>query len=50
MPRIKYFLERKNKNVGTFSLEVSALDTDAALFGGCILAQEELFNAPHSIS
>ena len=50
MPRIKYFLERKNKNVGIFSLEVSALDTDAALFGGCILAQEELFNEPHSIS
>ncbi len=50
MPRVKYFLERKNKNAGTFSLEVSALDTDAALFGGCILAQEELFNEPHSIS
>ena len=50
IPRLKYHLERKNKNVGTFSLEVSPLDTDAALFGGCILAQEELFNAPHSIS
>jgi predicted NBD/HSP70 family sugar kinase len=50
MPRLKYNLERKNKNVGTFSLEVSPLDTDAALFGGCILAQEELFNAPLSIA
>lgn len=50
MPRVKYHLERKNKNVGTFSLEVSPLDTDAALLGGCILAQEELFNSPHSIS
>lgn len=50
MPRLKYHLERKNKNIGTFNLEVSPLDTDAALFGGCILAQEELFNAPHSIA
>ncbi len=50
MPRLKYHLERKNKSAGIFSLDVSPLDTDAALFGGFILAQEELFNAPHSIS
>ncbi len=50
MPRLKYHLERKNKSAGFFSLDVSPLDTDAALFGGFILAQEELFNAPHSIS
>lgn len=50
MPRLKYHLERKNKSSGIFSLDVSPLDTDAALFGGFILAQEELFNAPHSIS
>lgn len=50
MPRLKYHLERKNKNVGTFWMDVSPLDTDAALFGGCILAQEELFGAPHSIA
>ena len=50
IPRLKYHLERKNKNMSTFTLDTSPLDTDAALFGGCILAQEELFNAPHSIS
>ena len=50
MPRLQYNLERENKNVGTFILEISPLDTDAALFGGYILAQEELFNSPHSIS
>jgi predicted NBD/HSP70 family sugar kinase len=50
MPRLQYHLERENKNVGNFILEISPLDTDAALFGGYILAQEELFNSPHSIS
>ena len=50
IPRLQYHLERKNKNMSTFTLDTSPLDTDAALFGGCILAQEELFNAPHSIS
>lgn len=50
IPRLKHHLERKNKNVSTYSLDTSPLDTDAALFGGCILAQEELFNAPHTIS
>ncbi len=50
IPRLKYHLERKNKNMSTFTLDTSPLDTDAALFGGYISAQEELFNAPHSIS
>ena len=50
IPRLKYHLERKNKNMSTFTLDTSPLDTDAALFGGYILAQEELFNDPHSIS
>ena len=50
IPRLKYHLERKNKNMSTFTLDTSPLDTDAALFGGYISAQEELFNDPHSIS
>lgn len=50
MPRLHYHLARKNKNVATFTLNTSPLDTDAALFGGYILAQEELFNSPHLIS
>ena len=50
IPRLKYHLERMNKNMSTFTLDTSPLDTDAALFGGYILAQEELFNDPHSIS
>lgn len=50
IPRIKHHLERKNKSVGNFILDTSPLDTDAALFGGCSLALEELFNAPHSIN
>lgn len=50
MPRLNYHLARKNKNVATFTLNTSPLDTDAALFGGYILAQEELFNSPHLIS
>ena len=50
IPRLKYHLERKNKNMSTFTLDTSPLDTDAALFGGYISAQEELFNAPHSIA
>lgn len=50
IPRLKYHLEKKNKDISSFSLDTSALDTDAALFGGCILAQDELFNSPHSIS
>jgi hypothetical protein len=36
--------------MSTFTLDTSPLDTDAALFGGYISAQEELFNAPHSIA
>jgi len=50
MPRLNYHLARKNKNVATFTLNTSPLDTDAALLGGYILAQEELFNSPHLIS
>jgi hypothetical protein len=50
IPRLKYHLERKIKNMSTFTLDTSPLDTDAALFGGYISAQEELFNAPHSIA
>lgn len=50
IPRLKYHLEKKNKDISSFSLDTSALDIDAALFGGCILAQDELFNSPHSIS
>jgi predicted NBD/HSP70 family sugar kinase len=50
MPRLKYHLEKKYKNISSFSLDTSPLDTDAALFGGFILAQDELFNSPHSIS
>ena len=50
IPRLRYHLERKNKNMSTFTLDTSPLDTDAALFGGYISAQEELFNDPHSIS
>jgi predicted NBD/HSP70 family sugar kinase len=49
IPRLRYHLERMNKNVSTFSLDTSSLDTDASLVGGCILALEELFNSPHSI-
>jgi hypothetical protein len=33
-----------------FILGLSLNYTDAALFGGYISAQEELFNAPHSIA
>lgn len=50
MPRLKHHLKNKHKNINTFSLEISPLDTDAALFGGCILAQDELFNSPNSIT
>ena len=50
IPRLKHHLERKNKDVSSFSIGTSALDTDAALFGAYILAQDELFNFPHSIS
>jgi hypothetical protein len=50
IPRLKHHLERKNKDIGSFSIGTSALDIDAALFGACILAQDELFNSPHSIS
>jgi len=49
IPRLRYHLERMTKNVGTFSLDTSPLDTDASVVGGCILALEELFNSPHSI-
>ena len=49
MPRIKHHLERKNKNLVSINLETSPLDTEAALIGGCILAQEELFTSPQSI-
>ena len=47
MPRLKHHLEIKNKNIGNYLLEISPLDTDAALLGGYILAQEEFFSAPH---
>lgn len=50
MPRLNYHLARKNKNVVSYTLKTSPLDTDAALYGGYILAQEELFNSPHLIS
>jgi hypothetical protein len=50
MPRLRIYLERENKNIGAFWLDVSPLDTDAALIGGCILVQEDLFNAPHLIT
>jgi len=50
IPRIKHHLEHKNKSAGNFTLDTSPLDTDAALFGGCILALEELFNSPQSIA
>ena len=49
MPRLKYHLERMGKNLGIFSMETSPLDTDAALFGGCILALKELFDSPDLI-
>ena len=50
IPRLKHNLEKKNKDIGSFSIDTSALDTDAALFGAFILAQDELFNSPQSIS
>jgi predicted NBD/HSP70 family sugar kinase len=50
MPRLRIYLERENKNIGAFWLDVSPLDTDAALIGGCIFVQEDLFNAPHLIT
>ena len=50
MPRLNYHLVRINKNLSPFTLNTSPLDTGAALFGGYILAQEELFNSPHLIS
>lgn len=50
IPRLKHHLEKKNKDISSFSIDTSALDTDAALFGACILAQAELFNSPQSIS
>jgi hypothetical protein len=50
IPRLKHHLEKKNKDISSFSIDTSALDTEAALFGACILAQDELFNSPHSIS
>lgn len=49
IPRLKFHLEKKNKDISSFSLDTSALDTDAALFGAYILAQNELFTSPHSI-